>query len=373
LFSTYPPTQCGLASFTGALRDSMLASRPGMRVGVVRMLDGPATPAGPEVVYELRTDADPARAAQAAAHLSRFDVAIVQHEYGIFGGPAGSQVLSVLSRIQVPVIAVLHTVLSEPTAEQRYVLEQVAAHADVVVTMTRTGQQRIMAGYDVDPAKLAVVSHGAWPGGRPRAQSGTGRRPMVLTWGLLGPGKGLEWGVDALPALRVLDPAPLYVVAGQIHPRVLARDGERYRDSLRRRAERLGVSDMLHFEPGYLDLDSLRSLVAQADVVLLPYDSHQQVTSGVLIEAVAALTPVVATAFPHARELLAGGAGVLVPHRDPEAIGIALHEVLSQPMRAARMRTRAAGIAPAMAWPAVADRYLCLAGDIVRGGRARSA
>jgi glycosyltransferase involved in cell wall biosynthesis len=190
----------------------------------------------------------------------------------------------------------------------------------------------------------------------------------VLTWGLLGPGKGLEWGIEALPGLRVLDPAPLYVVAGQTHPRVLARDGERYRNSLRQRAEDLGVSDMLHFEPGYLDLDSLRRLVGRADVVLLPYDSHEQVTSGVLIEAVASLTPVVSTAFPHARELLADGVGELVPHADPAAIGAALRHVLTEPAHAAAMVANAAAIVPALAWSAVAERYRQLGTGLLRRG-----
>ncbi len=154
-------------------------------------------------------------------------------------------------------------------------------------TMTRTGHHRLLAGYQVDGRKIVVIPHGAWAGGRPdRAPNRSGRR-VVLTWGLLGPGKGVEWGIEALPGLRVLDPAPLYVVAGQTHPRVLARDGERYRDSLRGRAAELGVADMLRFEPGYLGVDRLRRLVQEADVVLLPYDSHEQVTSGVLIEAVA--------------------------------------------------------------------------------------
>ena len=175
-----------------------------------------------------------------------------------------------------------------------------------------------------------------------------------------------ERGIEALPGLRVLDPAPLYVVAGQTHPRVLARDGERYRDSLRTRAAELGVADMLRFEPGYLDVESLRRLVQRADVVLLPYDSHEQVTSGVLIEAVASLTPVVSTAFPHSVELLADGVGFLVPHGSPDAIGAALRQVLTQPAYAAGMVANAARVAPALHWPAVADRYRDVAEALLR-------
>jgi glycosyltransferase involved in cell wall biosynthesis len=367
LLGTYPPTQCGLASFAAALRDGLLARHSRAEVGVVRMVDVPTAKPGPEVVYELGYDGHGDTAA-AAGWLDRFDVVIVQHEYGIYGGRDGDQVLDVLSRVKAPVIAVLHTVLSAPTDHQRWVLEQLAAEADVVVTMTRTGHLRLRAHYEIDERKIVVIPHGAWPGGRPEPALVRAPRPVVLTWGLLGPGKGVEWGIDALPGLRVLDPRPLYVVAGQTHPRVLARDGERYRESLRDRAEALGVANMLRFEPGYLDLDSLRRLVARADVVLLPYDSHDQVTSGVLIEAVASLTPVVSTAFPHAQELLADGVGVLVPHADPAAIGTALRQVLTEPAHAATMTAKAARIAPTLEWPAIAQRYRQLADVLMRQG-----
>jgi glycosyltransferase involved in cell wall biosynthesis len=356
LLSTYPPTQCGLASFSASLRDGLLAGDRGTEVGVVRMVDAPGARGGAEVVYELSADRQGAPAI-AAEHLNEFDVVVVQHEYGIFGGRDGDQVLEVLRQLRVPVILVLHTVLSAPTAHQRHVIEEAAALADVVVTMTRTGQRRLRVGYQVDAGKIVVIPHGAWAGGRPDRTTGRSSRPVILTWGLLGPGKGVEWGIEALPRLRILDTAPLYVVAGQTHPRVLAREGERYRDWLRERAAALGVADMLRFEPGYLDADHLRRLVQRADVVLLPYDSHEQVTSGVLIEAVASLTPVVSTAFPHSVELLAGGVGVLVPHACPEAIGAALHQVLTEPAYAAAMVASAARVAPALHWPAVADRY----------------
>jgi glycosyltransferase involved in cell wall biosynthesis len=364
LLSTYPPTQCGLASFAAALRESLLARSPGTEVGVVRMVDGQDSASPGEVTHELSSDSR-GDAAAAAAHLNRFDVAVVQHEYGIFGGRDGDQVLEVLRRVRVPVIAVLHTVLSAPTLHQKHVLEQLVAAADTVVTLSTTGRLRLCAGYQVDVRKVVVIPHGAWPGGHPVASRGRSPRPVVLTWGLLGPGKGVEWAVAALAGLRVLDPLPLYVVAGQTHPRVLARDGEQYRESLRSQAVAAGVADMLRFQPGYLDRATLRTLVARADVVLLPYDSHEQVTSGVLIEAVASLTPVVSTAFPHARELLADGAGTLVPHADPGAITAALYRVLSEPAQAAAMIAGATRIAPTLKWPAIADRYLRLAGSLL--------
>ena len=173
----------------------------------------------------------------------------------------------------------------------------------------------------------------------------------MLTWGLLGPGKGIERVIDALPSLRDLVPRPHYLVVGETHPRVLERDGESYRNGLIARASRLGVKDMVTFRSGYLDVESLGSLAAEADVVILPYDSREQVTSGVLIEAVTACRPVIATAFAHAVELLGTGAGLLVDHDDPAAMGAAIRQVLCEPAQAASMANRAAVLAPDLLWP----------------------
>src|SRR2546423_3152917 len=203
LSGTSPPTLCGLATFSAPLREGLLADDGGTEVGVVRMVDEPGPRAGAEVVYELSVDrhGDPAVAAE---HLDGYDVVVVQHEYGIYGGRDGDQVLEVLRRIRVPVILVLHTVLSAPTAHQRQVVEEAATLADVVVTMTRTGQRRLRVGYQVDPGKVVVIPHGAWAGGRPDRPAHRSSRPLVLTLGLLCPGEVNEVGVEALPGLRVL-------------------------------------------------------------------------------------------------------------------------------------------------------------------------
>ena len=187
----------------------------------------------------------------------------------------------------------------------------------------------------------------------------------MLTWGLLGPGKGIERVIEALPALRDLVPRPHYLVVGETHPKVLERNGEAYREGLVARARALGVSDMVTFQSRYLDVDALSSLAASADVVILPYDSHEQVTSGVLIEAVTAHRPVIATAFAHAVELLASGAGIVVDHDDPSAMSAAVRLVLCEPAQAASMVKRAAALAPDLLWSAVASRYRALADDLV--------
>jgi len=194
-----------------------------------------------------------------------------------------------------------------------------------------------------------------------------GERPLVLTWGLLGPGKGIEWAVDGLRGIRHVRPLPSYIVAGQTHPRVRMQQGEQYRLQLRQRARAGGVSDLVSFVGDYLDGPALAALLRRASVVVLPYDSREQVTSGVLVEAVAAGRPVIATRFPHAVELLSTGAGILVPHYDGPAIGHALHRVLTEPDLAAGMAKEASRLAKTLSWTAVAAAYRRLAHQLLAG------
>ena len=366
--SSYPPTQCGLATFTAALRSELVAA--GERTGVVRVLPRSEPSLDPAVIAQM-VHGEPGAVIRAAAALGAFDVAVVQHEFGIYGGPDGDSVVGVLALLDVPSIVVAHTVLADPTPHQRAVLERVADHASILVTMSETARRRLVECYDVDASRVVVIPHGA---PAPTALVPTvlappverAASPRLLTWGLLGPGKGIERVVDVLPSLRDLAPRPHYLVLGETHPRVLESEGERYRDALRERAERLGVADMMTLRAGYLDVASLRRVVATADVVVLPYDSHEQVTSGVLIEAVAARKPVVATAFAHACELLGSGAGLVVDHDDPGAMASALRRVLCEPGLAGAMASRAGDLASELLWPAVAARYHALGARLAR-------
>ena len=362
--STFPPTQCGLASFTAALRGALMHSA--IDEGwVVRLVDAPLPGSGDEVVAQLITG-DSASLRRAAAQLNQCDVAIMQHEYGVYGGTDGSEILHLLDQVLVPCVVVLHTVLTHPTPHQRQVLESVIAKADAVVTMTKAARDRLAAGYAADMSKVRIIAHGA-----PALQA-TMADPVfrtgeftVLTWGLLGPGKGIEWGIEAMAMLRDLTPMPRYLVAGQTHPKVLLHEGDVYRDRLREQVRQAELGSCITFDDHYRNSSALASLVRSADVVLLPYDSTEQVTSGVLIEAVAAGKPVVATQFPHARELLAGGAGLLVPHRDPAAIAAALRTVITRRDVMTRMAAAATAAAPQLLWPAIAEQYRELAGRLV--------
>jgi glycosyltransferase involved in cell wall biosynthesis len=384
MLSTYPPTQCGLATFSQALVTHLDGS--GADVGIVRIVDSPQ-PAEPRVTHQL-VIGDRGAARRAAHALNLHDVVIIQHEYGIFGGRDGADVLDVLAEVGVPVISVLHTVLTTPSPNQRRVLAGVIAASSVVVTMTQTARQRLLDGWDVDPGKVMVIAHGAednrapelghadmtrWEdegGSRDRTSSADSatRRPTILTWGLLGPGKGIEWAIQAMASLADLDPRPMYEVVGETHPRVVEWAGEAYRDGLEAQVADLGLADHVAFDGRYLDGPTLRSIVRGADIILLPYDSRDQVTSGVLTEAVVAGKPVVSTSFPHAVELLSSGAGLLVPQGDADAISQALRTLLTDPALTARMASTSRSLAPSLLWPAVAEQYIAVGEDLVAEG-----
>ena len=359
MLSTFPPTACGIATFAAALSAGLVAH--GAAVDVVRC----GTTSGLEdpLVLQHLGDGSPARVAACIEVLNATDVVIVQHEYGIYDGIDGESVLGLMAGIDVPIVLIAHTVVSEPTPTQRSVLEQACAMADVVVVMTDTACRRLLAGFDVDADKVIVIPHGAAtpPVSTSKvaaAHAGrVGHRPRLLTWGLLGPGKGIEWAIDAFAELADLDPAPTYVIAGATHPKVREHAGEGYREMLVDRAERSGSGASVSFDDSYRDLQALTDLIRSADLVVLPYDSADQVTSGVLVDAIAAGCPVVSTAFPHAVELLASGAGIVVPQRDPAALAAAIRAVLTDTDRADAMAAEARRLAPELSWEAVARRY----------------
>lgn len=365
MLSTFPPTECGIATFAAALAAGLIAA--GASVDVVRCGESPAIEdASVVAAIDNLGAADPSAG---VASLNRADLAIIQHEYGIHGGPDGREVLVVIDALTVPTILVAHTVLTAPTVEQRLILERAASSVDAIVVMTETARQRLATGYDIDVSKVLVIAHGAATPApdAPGQLSQFPRSPRILTWGLLGPGKGIEWAIDAMSGLTDLRPALRYTIAGSTHPKVLEHAGEAYREMLIARAQSSPASALIHFDDTYRDLRALTALIHASDLVVLPYDSLDQVTSGVLVDAVAAGRPVVSTAFPHAVELLASGAGIVVPQRDPKALGGAIRSALTQPGRLDSMATEARRLAPNLSWGAVAGHYVTLAERLLAG------
>ena len=365
LLSTYPPKLCGLATFAAALEAALV--KAGHRVDMVRIDDGDFIAGQARPVAGVLRNGVPASLRAAVEILSQGDVAIVQHEYGIFGGADGDEVLEILGALTVPSIVVLHTVPSQPTVRQRSVLAAIGLLGDRLVVMSEAAGKRLVDTYPIDPAKVVTIPHGASPVGDRVEVIGrsAATAPQLLTWGLLGPGKGIEHAIDAVALLGDVRPRVRYTVAGVTHPKVLARDGDRYRRSLQQRARAMGVGGTVRFDDTYRGLAELTRFVASATVVVLPYDSRDQATSGVLVDARAAGRPVIATAFPHAVDLLASGAGLVVPHGDPAALATAIRATVTDGDLLESMSAAARRLAPTLSWTAVAGQYAALADDLV--------
>lgn len=353
--STFPPTICGIATYTASLLAALAGRGQGNRIGVISLADGPAGSVESPVVMSHRTG-DGASLRRSIAILNRYHTVSIQHEYGIYGGRDGTEVLDLMFGLEVPAVATLHTVLSEPTRSQRTILETVCDLAKRVVVMSETASDRLVDLYDIDPSRIDVIAHGADP--RFAGPSlVTGDRPLILTWGLIGPGKGLEWAIEAFVDLADVRPLPRYVILGATHPHVLQDSGESYRQDLQELTASLGLEDIIEFDDRYLSRGELARVVRSADVVVLPYESVEQVTSGVLVEAIAASKPVVATRFPHAVELLAGGAGALVPFGEPQRLARGLRQILSDRGSRSLMARRAQKLAADWYWPTIGDRF----------------
>lgn len=334
LVGNHPPRRCGLATYT---RDVAAALRgAGHAVHVTAMTDpGAAYDYGEAVdrAVDQGSRADHAAAGRAIAAW-RPDVVLVEHEFGIFGGPAGLWIADLLDAAGAPVAATLHTVLEAMTPEQATASAAIEARASALVVMAERGRAILAARDPSLRGRVHVVPHGApdRPLAEPsemRARLGWTERPTALTFGLLGPGKGIERMIEALPAILARAPGARYVVMGATHPHVAAREGEALRLRLRERAVALGVEHALRMIPRFVDDDALCDALQAADVYVTPYQNEAQITSGTLAYAFACGLPVVSTPYWHARELLP--AGQLVPFDDPAALADAVARLLADP------------------------------------------
>ena len=357
---TYPPTRCGIATFTVSLRRAMALRR----TAVIACVDEPgAVGRGPEVLAEL-VRGSAVSLDEAAAALDPFDVVILQHEFGIYGGEDGSEVVDLVRRLDAPLLVVLHTVPRRPTPGQRAIVEELAAAAEIIVVQSEAARSRLLETHREAFDVVRVVPHGAPRNFSVSIVGTSSRRPVVLSWGLLGRDKGIEFGIEAMASLGDLEPAPRYVVHGRTHPRLVEHEGEAYRETLIAQARALNVDNLVEFHDEYVDTSSVLAWIRESDVVLLPYRSRDQVVSGVLVEAIASGKPVVATRFPHALELLGEGSGLLVPHEDSEAVAAALRTLLTDPAAAARAAALARRQAPPLYWENVGRVYRGLAASL---------
>ena len=370
--STFPPTRCGLATFSLALAQHLHDPAAGERCGIVHVVDRVRPTARQDPRVQL-VSGRPLTAVRAVDALNRCDVAIVQHDFDVYGGPDGEEILPELEAVRRPIIVILHTVPADPAPHRRLVLQRVIDTAAAVVVLCQADAVRLVGEYGVAAIRISLIPRGAAAVTPARAERrpAAPQPPTILTWGLLGPGKGIEWAVAALGLMRDMNPMPRYLVCGQTHPRVAVREADVYRESLRRAADASGVADLVDFDSTYRTPGALASLIRRADVVLLPYDARDRATSAVLTEAVAARRPVVATAFSQAYDLLGDGAGLVVPHRDPAALSRALRRILTEPGLADTMRTKSGQLAPLLAWPGIAAGYRTLARTVLDRAKPR--
>lgn len=361
----YLPRVCGISTFTHDLCEAVSRSIPTAECYAGAMNDrveGYNYP--PRVRFELlEKDLDSYRRAADFLNFNNADVLCVQHEFGIYGGPAGSHLLALLKEVRMPVVTTLHTVLCEPNAAQRRVMGELAQRSDRLVVMAQKGAEILRDTYGVPDAKLDVIHHGIpdipFADSRSfKTQFGVEGRIVLLTFGLLGPGKGIEYVIEALPKIVEKHPNVVYLVLGATHPHLLAREGERYRLSLERLAAERGVNDHLIFHNRFVSLDDLTEFIGATDIYITPYLNEGQITSGTLAYVYGAGKAVVSTPYWHARELLAEGRGTLVPFRDPGAIAAGVCEFLDHPERLEETRRTAYRLGREMIWPAVAQRYV---------------
>lgn len=354
MVGTYPPTECGIASFTANLRQAIAEARPSWELPVVRLTEAGEHPGLEAPVEALWAAGEGQGLRDAARVLNGCDAVLLQHEYGIFGGRDGEDVLDLIHSLRVPVVTSAHTVLRHPGGHQRTVLEALLDASAATVVPSHCALERLARVHGRHEAE--AIPHGASANFADLPVAAPAR-PHLLTWGLLSPGKGLEDALYAVASLAAELPGLRYTVAGHTHPNELRGSRDPYRDGLKRLAAELGVADRIAFDNRYRTAYELADLVRSSDVVLLPYESREQVSSGVLVEAIASGKPVVATRFPHAVELLSGGAGVLVEHGDATAMADAIHGIVTNPFNARRMAEAARREASWLLWPRVGEDF----------------
>lgn len=361
------PRRCGIATFTTDLQRAISSSRPQLATSIVAMTDREQTYDYPaSVALQIKDDSIEAYA-DAAAFLNagRFNIACLQHEFGIFGGDAGSHIIELLSRLTMPVVTTLHTVLARPTAAQHAIMDRIVEMSSKIVVMASKGRELLHSVYRVPDQKIEVIAHGIpdFPFVEPdaaKARLGFSGRSVILTFGLLSPSKGIEVVIDAMPSILKRRPDAVYVVLGATHPNLVRDQGEAYREILMSRVRELGVEDHVVFLDRFVDQATLLEFISMCDVYVTPYLNEAQMTSGTLAYSFGLGKPVVSTPYWHARELLADGRGTLVSFGDPAGTSSAIAQLLTDSPRRQAMRERAYAASRPMTWERTAERYVAV-------------
>ena len=359
------PRRCGIATFTTDLQQAVADARTDVDVAIVAMTDHGQVYDYPPAVRLQINDQNLAEYEDGADFLNarQFDVVCLQHEFGIFGGEAGSHLMALLSRLTMPIVTTLHTVLAEPKPAQRAVMKRLVEVSAKIVVMAEKASELLRNVYDVPEEKIEVIPHGIPHSAflepdEAKARLGFGQRAVILTFGLLSPNKGIEVMIDAMPSILQSRPDAVYVVLGATHPNLVRCEGEAYRERLLARVHALGLDDHVVFLDRFVDQRTLLDFISMCDVYVTPYLNEAQMTSGTLAYSFGLGKAVVSTAYWHARELLADGRGVLVPFGDALAIGSEIADLLTDNVRRQDMRRNAYSNSRSMTWDRIAERYL---------------
>ncbi|HEY6344960.1 MAG TPA: glycosyltransferase family 4 protein [Bryobacteraceae bacterium] len=358
------PRKCGIATFTSDLLAAVATAHPQSQCFAVSVNDIKDGYEYPEVVHFEIEEQDLSSYLRAADFLNigNVDIVCLQHEFGIYGGPAGGHVLAFLRELRIPVVTTLHTVLSEPSSDQRRVMQELVSLSTRLVVMAERGRRMLQDIYGAPPAKVDLIAHGIPDVGfiDPtyfKDQFGVEGKVVLLTFGLLSPNKGIEYVLDALPEILAEFPEVVYIVLGATHPNELREHGEAYRVSLEILAKKNKIEKNVIFYNDFVDLENLKEFIGAADLYITPYLNEAQITSGTLAYTFGSGKAVVSTPYWHATELLAEDRGVLVPFADAHAIAREVIGLLRDDTRRHTMRRNAYKLGREMVWSNVAELY----------------
>jgi glycosyltransferase involved in cell wall biosynthesis len=358
---SFPPRECGIATFTKDVIDSYDA-RYGTSSHVVA-IEEPGAPArsypANVVANLIQDDRDSYRRIADFVDRSPYDALNIQHEYGLFGGEHGEWIIDLIALVRKPVVVTLHTVLPEPTDAFLRVTRAICNAATAIIVLSETGRSILIDRYGIDEAKVHVIHHGVpdvpfRETHMPKGYFGLEDRMVISTFGLINRGKGLEYAIDAMRDIAERHPEALYLILGQTHPVVRRHEGEVYRESLEALVRKHGLENNVHLIDHYLGFDELLQYLQATDIYLTPYLNPTQIVSGTLAYAVGCGKAIVSTPYLYAEELLAHGRGFLVNFRDAAAIGGTVNALLDDPALRSSTERRAYRFGRRMTWPNVA-------------------
>jgi glycosyltransferase involved in cell wall biosynthesis len=370
---SFPPRQCGIATFTNDVIQAISQQAPHFKPVVIAMEEqNDLKREYPDLVKFVLPQHKRTAYQQAADYINQSgaQVLCVQHEFGLFGGAAGEWLLNLVERVNMPVVTVMHTVLAEPDPEYRRVTLELISLSQRVVVLSQTAAQLMREVYKIPSHKLEIIYHGVpdvplTPTAVAKTGLGLEGRTVLSTFGLINKGKGIEYAIEALPPVVERHPELLYLVLGGTHPVVRQLEGENYREYLEAKVRTLGLQNHVQFENRYLDFNDLCNYLAATDIYLTPYLNRDQIVSGTLAYALGFGKAVISTPYLYAEEVLAYQRGILVKCHDSTNITTALLRLLDNPTQLAQMQRAAYAYGHKMAWPNIGRQYLGLFKQIV--------